>query len=165
MPGNTLIPVGVVLRPAPIIGQTNSAAPKPYNGHSMSEGESKDLTPAPGGPPQTQDCGAPKTESRDPRFAELDAMRERVLVRGGQRILIRTKPRFVHTSSQLKHGEPSAASSVCDERSDRRRRTALDPAPRLAGGSVSAGIHRYRRKSRLQPATICECWPQSAPAT
>jgi hypothetical protein len=50
-------------------------------------------------------------------------------VRHGKEILRRTKVRFAQSSSDSKFGEPSTTSRVCDERSDKNRRPALDPAP------------------------------------
>src|SRR5512140_1666645 len=55
--------------------------------------------------------------------------RRRVLVRRGKEILIGTKPRCTRSSSRFHSAEPSVASRVFDERSDKNRRTALDSTP------------------------------------
>ena len=62
---------------------------------------------------------------------------ESKLVRGPQRILRRTKPRFGRASAGHKCGAPSAASTVCDERSEAKLRTTLDTAPGSKKAAVS----------------------------
>ena len=49
----------------PGLERLSKAAPKPFSGYSVSQAQSKDLPPAPEGPPNLQGCGAkPKSQTR-----------------------------------------------------------------------------------------------------